>query len=420
MHILYICQYFPPEMGAPAARAYEFSRRWVRAGHRVSVVCGIPNHPTGEVYPGYRKQWRRHENIEGIDVYRTWVYVTANAGTARRSLNYLSFGVTSVLSSMAVHDADVVIASTPQFFAGLAGTLVRRMKRVPLLLEVRDLWPDSLEAVEAGAGGATMSVLRSVERFMYHDAQHIVIVSPAFRGHIEGKGTAGEKISVVPNGVSTGLFRPPEEQGLPRSGGNEDLTEAPVTVLPEELRGKFVAAYVGTHGMAHRLETVVDAARLLLDDSEIHILFVGEGARKEAVKASAGGLPNVTFLDRMPRERVAVLLREVQAGIVVLRRTPLFRTVIPSKMFEMMGAGVPLVLGVGGQAREILDEAQGGIAIEPENADDLAAALRKLKNDRALREWCGKNASLHVRKKYDLDILAQEYLQVITRHCSDR
>jgi glycosyltransferase involved in cell wall biosynthesis len=390
--------------------------------------------------------------------------VAPNAGTVRRSLNYLSFGVTSVLSSLPVKDADVVIASTPQFFAGLAGTVVRRLKRLPLLLEVRDLWPDSLDAVEVGAGGALMGVLRRIERFMYRAAAHIVIVSPAFRAHIEATGIEGEKISVVPNGVSTEMFgveeeekpqrdteghrgkeseeekekprrdteghrgkETEEEEEEPRRDtegqrgiSSEEEIDRETGVLPGGLQGKFVAVYVGTHGMAHALETVVDAARLLGDDPSIHILFVGEGARKQAVMAYAAGLPNVTFLDRMPRERIAALLSEVQAGIVVLRRTPLFRTVIPSKMFEMMGAGLPVVLGVEGQAREILEEADGGIAVEPENAEALAGAIRKLKNDTALRERCGKNASLHVRKKYDLDVLAAQYLEVISTRCAAR
>ena len=143
MHILYICQYFPPEMGAPAARAYEFSRRWVAEGHRVTVICGIPNHPTGEIYPGYRKQWRKVESVEGVEVHRMWVHVAPNAGTLRRTLNYVSYGITAVLGSLRVKDVDVCIASTPQFFAGLAGTAVRRLKRLPLLLEVYSSLPTS-------------------------------------------------------------------------------------------------------------------------------------------------------------------------------------------------------------------------------------------------------------------------------------
>ena len=437
MHILYICQYFPPEMGAPAARAYEFSRRWVEAGHRVTVVCGIPNHPTGEVYPGYRKQWRKTETIDGIDVHRMWVHVTANAGTLRRTLNYLSFGLTAVLGSLRVRKADVCIASTPQFFAGLAGTVVRRLKRIPLVLEVRDLWPDSLAAVEAPAGKGMMSLLRRIERFMYRSARRIVVVSPAFRPHIERTGIPAERIDTVPNGVNTALFHPrstmrdapPTEmaaaEGSSGIGGNAE-TDAhdgtdwrPARRHFAEHGDAFLAGYIGTHGMAHGLETLLDAARML-ESENMHVVFVGEGARKRELKALARDIPNVTFYDRRPREVIAEMYAELDAALVLLRDTPLFRTVIPSKMFEIMGTGVPIVLGVEGQARTILDEAQGGIGIPPGDARALADALLRLRDDAAFRREAGKNAFHYVRNHYDIDALAQRYLTTLQNACAGR
>ncbi|MFZ1731552.1 MAG: glycosyltransferase family 4 protein [Bacteroidota bacterium] len=401
LHILYICQYFPPEMGAPAARAYEFSRRWVEAGHRVTVVCGVPNHPTGEVYPGYKRQWRRRETIDGIEVHRMWVYVTPNSGMLRRSVNYLSFGVTAVLGSIGIKDVDICIASTPQFFAGLAGSIVRRLKRRPLCLEVRDLWPDSLAAVEVGAGGLVMRVLRGIERFMYRSAKGIVIVSPAFRSHIEGTGIAGERISVVPNGLSTALFHP-------REGARRHFAQ---------WRDRFLVGYVGTHGMAHGLETALEAA-LMLKDTNMHFVFVGEGARKEELKRKAADMTNVTFLDRQPRETIAEMLAELDVALVLLRDTPLFRTVIPSKMFEIMGSGVPMVLGVDGQARAIFEAADAGIVIPPGDADALTAALLQLAADPDLRKRCARNASQYVREHYDLDALAQSYLAILQETCA--
>ena len=400
LHLLYICQYFPPEMGAPAARAYEFSRRWVAAGHRVTVLCGVPNHPTGAVYPGYRRQWRRRETVDGIEVHRMWVYVTPNAGMLRRTVNYVSYGITAVLGSIGIQDVDVCIASTPQFFAGLAGTAVRRLKGAPLCLEVRDLWPDSLAAVEVGASGAVMRLLRGIERFMYRSARGIVAVSPAFRAHIESTGIAAERIAIVPNGVSSALFRP-------RDGGRRHF--AP-------WKDRFLVGYIGTHGLAHGLETALDAARLL-EGENFHLVFVGEGARKEELKRLAATLGNASFLDRQPRETIAEMLGELDVALVLLRDTPLFRTVIPSKMFEIMGAGVPMILGVDGQARAILDAADAGIAIPPGDADALAAALRRLAADPALRARYGGNASRHVRENYDLDVLARNYLAVLQRLC---
>jgi colanic acid biosynthesis glycosyl transferase WcaI len=400
LHILYICQYFPPEMGAPAARAYEFSTRWVKAGHRVTVICGIPNHPTGVVQPGYRRQWRRKEIIDGVEVHRMWVYVTPNSGTFKRSLNYLSFGVTAVLGALRLRNVDVCIASTPQFFAGLAGTVLRRIKRLPLLLEVRDLWPDSIEAVQVRSGGGMMAVLRRVERFMYRSADRIVVVSPAFREHIERCGIPSKRIDTVPNGVNTALFTPRKADKRSVLAGFDK---------------EFIVAYIGTHGLAHALETAIDAARLLKDNHDIRFLFVGEGARKAALKEYARDAANVTFMDQLPREQIAALLGEIDVALVLLRDTPLFTTVIPSKMFEIMGAGVSMILGVRGQACEILREASAGISIEPENARQLADAILRLRDDPAFAAQCGKNAFFHVRKHYDLDQLARNYLDIIAR-----
>jgi colanic acid biosynthesis glycosyl transferase WcaI len=403
LHILYICQYFPPEMGAPAARAYEFSRRWVAAGHRVSVLCGIPNHPTGTVYPGYRKQWRRKERIDGIDVHRIWVYVTPNAGTFRRSVNYLSYGLTAVLGSHTIKDVDICIASTPQFFAGLAGTVIRRLRRIPLCLEVRDLWPDSLAAVEVGGGGMFMRLLRRVERYMYHSAEGIVVVSPAFRAHIEATGIPAGRMHVVPNGLNSALFHP-------RPGPRRHF---------RQWAERTLVGYIGTHGMAHGLECVLDAAHLLAD-TDMHFVFVGEGARKEELKRRAADTDNVSFLDRRSRETIAEMLAELDIAVVSLRDTPLFRTVIPSKMFEIMGSGIPMALGVDGQARSILEEADGGIAWTPGDANALAAVLRTLADDPALRRRYGENASHHVRTNYDLDVLAKTYLDTLQELCRNR
>lgn len=328
-----------------------------------------------------------------------WVYVTPNSGTLRRSLNYLSFGATAVLGGLRIQDVDVCIASTPQFFAGLAGVVLRFLKRVPLLLEVRDLWPDSIEAVQVRKGGGMIALLRRIERFMYRSADRIVIVSPAFRAHIEACGVDSDKIATVPNGVNTALFHRRERTSR--------------TML-KDCGNDFIVAYIGTHGLAHALETAIDAARLLRDQKGIRFVFAGEGARKTVLKEYARGLDNVTFIDQLPREEIAVLLGEIDVALVLLRDTPLFATVIPSKMFEIMGSGLPMILGVRGQAREILDAAKGGVAIEPENPAQLAEAILRFRNDPAFAAECGGNAFLHVRNHYDLDRLARNYLEIIS------
>jgi glycosyltransferase involved in cell wall biosynthesis len=402
VHIVYICQYFPPEMGAPAARAYEFSRRWVKAGHRVSVICGIPNHPTGKVYDGYQRRAFLHERIEGIDVYRTWVFVTPNAGTFRRSLNFLSFGLSSILAAEALTEVDVCIATTPQFLAGISGAVVSRMKSVPYVLEVRDLWPDSINVVVDDVRPGLLSALRRIEHRMYRAADRIVIVSEAFRPHIRDTGIADERISYVPNGVNSALFFPRENARMHFNGA---------------LKDKFLVGYIGTHGLAHGLETALATAELLKEDDRIHFLFVGEGARKPALKKAAEGLRNVTFVDRLPRETIAEMLSELDVALVHLKKAELLKTVIPSKMFEIMGAAKPIILGVEGEAKRILDEAGAGIAIEPENAYQLKDAIMTLRNDPFLCKRLGANGSTYARACFDLDVLADRYLNILCEVC---
>lgn len=390
-------------MGAPAARCYEFSRRWVQAGHKVSVVCGIPNHPVGKVYDGYSKKLLHAEIIDGIQVYRSWVYVTPNEGNVRRSFNYLSYGISSVVTSEFIRHVDIVIASSPQFFAAAAGYIVSVLKRIPFVLEVRDLWPDSFQAVDVNIPGFAFHLLKKIERLLYRKAKKIVIVSEAFRNHLTTAGAENNKISTITNGVAKNIFHPRHKSRLYLNG---------------HLKEKFLVSYVGTMGMAHGLETVLESARELADREEIHFVFVGEGAKKEELKSMARTLPNVTFIDRQPRKTIAYILNESDVALVLLRNSPLFKTVIPSKMFEVMGCGRPMILGVEGEAKRILDEAQGGICIEPENAKELTRAVLQFYNDRELCRRRGENAFQYAHTNFDLDILAQRYLHVL--HSAER
>jgi glycosyltransferase involved in cell wall biosynthesis len=402
VHILYICQYFPPEMGAPAARAYEFSRRWVQMGHKVSVVCGIPNHPVGKIYPGYTNKLLHHEVIDGIDVYRTWVFVTPNARKVRRSINYLSFGFSAALASECISGVDVCIATTPQFFSGVSGTFVKRLKRIPLVLEVRDLWPDAIEAVRINANQSFLNFLRRIEKYMYNASDNIVIVSPAYRDSLVRKGVPSEKIHVIPNGVSTAMFdRRPKDRHH----------------FNGPMRDKFLVAYFGTHGLAHGLETMIDAAETLKHNPDVQFILVGEGASKDELIRYANGLPNVLFVDRQSRETIAEMLNEIDLSLVMLRKADLFKKVIPSKMFEIMGTGKPIVLGVEGVAQQIVDEAHAGMAIEPQNTPALVEAITRFQHDSALRAACGDSAYRYVRDHYNLDVLANKYLRILQSVC---
>jgi len=403
MKILYVSQYFPPEMGAPSARVHELSREWVRMGHQVTVLTGFPNHPVGVVFPGYRGQMIRREAVDGIRVVRIPIYAAPNKAFFKRVLNYSSFWLSaSTFGPFLTERPDVVVATSPQFLTAVAGLWLARLKRVPFVFEVRDLWPRSI--VEVGAMRANSPAIRTLEkleRFLYRSADHIVPVTDSFVGEIAAHGIPTAKMSVITNGVDLELFQPrPREQARRALG------------LPEGM----LVTYVGTHGMAHGLDLILDAAKRLADDG-IRFLLVGEGAEKERLKerAAAERMENVTFWDQLPRDRVAQVYAATDLCLVLLRDLPLFRTVIPSKIFEFMGAGRPILTTVDGESRGIIERAGAGVFSPPENVDSLVDSIRALSRDPARLDRMGALGREFVQRSYSRPALAGRYLDVLSR-----
>jgi colanic acid biosynthesis glycosyl transferase WcaI len=406
VRILYLSQYFPPEMGAPAARVSELSREWARLGHRVTVLTGFPNHPTGVVPPEYRGEWLRREEIDGVQVIRAPIFTAANKGVVRRSLSYVSLAASSaLLGPFLAERPEVIVATSPQFLTAVAGLWLSGVLRVPFVFEVRDLWPRSI--VEVGAlpkDHLAVRALEQLERLLYRRADRIVVVSPSFVDEIAAFGIPREKLSVITNGVDLELFQPRDQAqarqalGLPREG--------------------FLASYVGTHGMAHGLDTLIETARLLRDDPaapRVTLLLVGEGAEKARLKSRAQelGLANLLFWDQRPRDQVAQVLSASDACLVLLKDAPLFRTVIPSKIFECMGAGRAIVSTVDGESRRILDAAGSGIFSPPEDARALAALLADLARAPARLEQLGRSGRAHVEAHYSRPALARRYVDEV-------
>lgn len=416
MNILYISQYFPPEMGAPAARASELARHWDEAGHEVSILTGFPNHPTGVVPEEWRPRLRRlmfNEKVNGISVYRTWLWPLPNRKAHERMRNYSSFCISAALRGMALPRPDVVIASSPQLLVGLSGWWVSFAREVPFVFEVRDLWPESLAAVGvSGEDSLLHQGLEKVAGFLYEKANLVVVVTPAFKDHLVRRWRVPEeKIAVVENGVETDLFAP-----------------APPSVhqtLRRQLnaQSKFVVCYIGTMGNAHGLVTLIDAAaKLQYQDPDVLFLLIGEGAEKEKVKslAQARGLSNVHFLDQQPREKIPAFISAADACLVLLKKTDVFKTVIPTKMLEFMSCGRPVILGVDGQARQIVEQAGAGIAIEPENSDALVAAINQLKANEELRNRLGAQGREYIIRNFSRARTAQKYLDVLDALVSRR
>ncbi|PSJ61514.1 glycosyltransferase family 4 protein [Pseudaminobacter soli (ex Li et al. 2025)] len=402
MHILFLTDNFPPEVNAPASRTFEHCREWVKAGHRVTVITCAPNFPQGRVFEGYRNKLLAREIMDGIEVVRVWSYIAANEGFARRTLDYVSFMVTATLASLRVRRPDVVIATSPQFFTACAGYLASRLRRAPFIFELRDLWPESIRAVGALKQSWMLDWLEKLELFLYRKAAAIISVTNAFKRNLTAMGIEPGKIHVVTNGADLSLFRPRDKEG--------ELAEK------LGLTGKFVAGYIGTHGLAHGLETLLDAARMLQEEGQhdIHLLFLGDGASKTALTARAAELKlaNVTFLDTVPKADVVRYWSLLDVSVIHLRRTDLFTTVIPSKLFECMAMGIPILHGVPGESAEIVEDGRVGLTFEPENAEQLRDRLITLSRDRQLAKELGANG-VEVARKFDRVHLADRMLHLI-------
>jgi colanic acid biosynthesis glycosyl transferase WcaI len=405
--ILYVSQYFPPEMGAPAARASELSHHWARMGRDVTVLTGFPNHPTGIVPEDWRSRLHRlryTETVDGVRVVRTWLWPLPNRKAHERIRNYASFCVSAALSGLALPKPDVIIATSPQLLVALAGWWLAWWKRVPFVFEVRDLWPESLAAVGAGSEGSLLHrTLGAIAGFLYRRADRIVVVTPAFKDHlIRHWNVRAAKISVVENGVETDLFR---------------LDPAAIEVRRQlKLEDRFLICYIGTMGNAHGLETLIGAAEELQTAlPRAMFLLIGEGAEKERIVelAARRGLTNVQFLGQQPRERIPAYVSAADLCLVMLKKTELFKTVIPTKLLECMACERPVIVAVDGQARQIVEEASAGVFVEPENSQDLVQAILGLAEDPAKRRQMGASGRQYIINKFSREKTARDYITVL-------
>lgn len=411
MHILFLSDNFPPEVNAPASRTFEHCREWARSGHRVTVITTAPNFPKGNIFDGYRNRLWQREELHGVRVIRVWTYITANKGLVKRSLDYLSFMITGFMAALFVPKVDIVVGTSPQFFTVCAAYMVGLFKRVPFVFELRDFWPESIKVVGAmKPDSLPIRAFERVERFLYRKATAIVAVTESYKRILVERGVEPAKIEVVTNGVDLQRYRPcPKDPDLVRRYG---------------LQGKFVAGYVGTHGMAHALETVLEAAACVNQHpggKNIHFLFLGDGARKAALvsRAERMGLQNVTFLDSVHKRSVVKYWSLLDVSIVHLKKKPLFTTVIPSKLFESMGMGIPILHGVEGESADIVRKEGVGIPFEPENAEALCDGVIKLKEDPGLHDRM-KAQCLIAARRYERSDRAQSMLGILKRLCEPR
>ncbi len=402
MRILIVTHYFPPETGAPQARLSVLAAAWAADGDEVTVLTGMPNHPTGVVPPRYRGAFRRTERTDGYRVVRTWLYATPNEGVLRKTIGHLSFMLSSVLlGGRRSGPADAVVVSSPTFFSIGAAWLLARVKRARLIVEIRDLWPAIFVELGVLTSRRVIRLLERLELAAYRAADEIVVVSEGFRDNLISRGVPAGKVHTIRNGVTLGRFDPetPADPAL----------RARLGARP----GDCLVLYAGTHGISHGLPGIADAATRL-GGEPVHFAFVGEGSDKHRLqrRISELGLDNVTLLPSVPHPEVPALLAAADICLVPLRDVPLFSTFIPSKIFEYLAAGQAVVGAVTGEAAQILEEA-GAVVVPPEDDVALADAIHALAGDPERRQLMGKRGRAHVERYFDRTALAREYRKII-------
>ncbi len=403
MRILHLSQYFPPEAGAVQVRAMTVARTLAEAGHRVTVLTEVPNHPSGIVQPGYRRKLWVRETRDGVDVLHLWVKTSPVKTFRTRMAFYLSYMLGAIVAGLLVRGkVDVIFANSPPLFVAIAGWVVSTVRRVPFVMEVQDLWPESAVVLGELRNPYFIRLAEWFEMRCYHRARRVIAVTRGIYDRLRARGVAESKLALVPNGSNTAIFRPAPEEGA--------RLRAQLG-----LEGRFVVLYGGIHGIAQGLETVVEAARLLRDDPDIQFLFVGEGPRKAALLAlkEQYSLDNLRLLPGQPLERMAPYLSMADVALVPLRRLDLFRGALPTKMFDAWACRTPTLITVDGEARHLLEQVGAGVFVEPENPAALADALRQLKEQPERLARMGEAGYRAVQERYSLQAAAQQIEQIL-------
>lgn len=406
LRIGYLVQQFPPEVGAGPARVTEMAARWMEQGAKVTVFTGMPNRPEGRIHPGYRGKLFLSEDWDGILARRSWLYASPRPGFARTVLNNVSFMATSALQGVLRGGGlDVLIASSPPFFPHLAGDLVSRLRRIPLVLEVRDLWPDYLVGMGVlPEGGRGARALFALERRLLRRGKAVTVVTESFRSRVVEKGVARDRVHVLPNGVDTSFYRPSpgEEPPLPELAGGDGL---------------FRVGYLGNFGAGQDLSQVIDAAaRLSGDGVPVRFVLVGDGPEREKLerRAAEAGVENLSIHPPIPKERTRAFYNHCDLVLVPLAPIPVFQETIPSKLFEILACSRPVVACLDGEGRRIVEGSGGGWVVPPGEPEELAAAVRRVMDEdpARLREM-GCRGRDYVGREYSRTAIADRYLHLL-------
>lgn len=403
MRIAVFSHYYLPEIGAPSARVGDMGHQWVEAGHEVHVGSCFPNHPTGKIYPGYRLARYKHEVLNGIHVHRSWTYVTPNRGLLKKTFSHASLWFSSRLFTLPrLPPPDCVIGTSPTFFAAMAARACARRHGAPFIMEVRDLWPAIFVDLGVVKNRQLIWLLEQWEMSLYRSATRIVTVTEAFRRNLVRRGIPADRVVNIPNGADTDVWQP---------------APAAAAALREELKlgVSFVVLYIGAHGISQGLAAILEAAERLTSEHQISFVFVGEGAERELLikRAEDRGLRNTRFLDPVDREKARAFYSMADLCLVPLRSIPLFADFIPSKIFEIMAVGRPILASVRGESAEILRRSGAADVVAPEDGAAIAAGIRRLLLDPERRCAMAAAGREFVLREYSRALLAKRYLAVM-------
>lgn len=413
MKIWTICQYFKPEVGAPSARLSGLAKYWAKQGHDVSILSSVPNHPTGVVKEGY-EHIKSHElelSEDGYRILRHNFYMSSNSGFIKKTLMHISFAYHVLRVNYfktPLEKPDVIMVSSPSFFAVISAWLLSRKYNVPYVFEVRDLWPGIFKELGTLKNPVILKTLESLELFLYRKASAVVTVTKGFVTDIVHRGIEEHKLFVITNGVSDDEYehaQDPEENGAVQKL-RSDLQLNPMTK---------VMLYIGTHGPSQALGQIVDAARTMMDRSDILFLFVGNGADKERVMNLAKGMPNVQFRDPVGKDDVWTYYNMAHVNFVPLKDIPGFEHFIPSKMFEIFATGAPIIGCLRGESADILNKSNAAIVVEPEKPEQLADAILELADSTSRTEKMKKAGPAFVKEHYLHSRLGQKYLDIFNK-----
>lgn len=382
MHVVIIHQAFATTDDAGGTRHFEFARYLAGQSHRITVVAGSCSYLTGRPAAGSRET-----TFPGITVIRPRSSISLHKSFLHRFIAYLEFMVMALWRGWRVQKPDIVLGTSPPLFQGLAAWWIARVKRVPFVFEIRDLWPDFAVQLGVVKNRIAIALARFLERRLYKAADQLIVNSPGFVQHIQN--VSGRTPVIIPNGVDPAMFE--------IQSGNRSVREE------WQAEDRFVVLYAGAHGIANDLDCLLDAAALLRLSADILFVLVGDGKEKPRLqdRVQHEDLNNVTFMPAQPKTRMTEVLGSADACVAILRDIPLFGTTYPNKVFDYMAAGKPIILAISGVVREVVEAAGSGFCVPPGNANALAAAVRALSNDRILAREMGARARAYVCRHFD-------------------